>query len=148
MNQNELHWIDFWIRCTINSNCFITTLTLTLIEANAINPTPSTEPEKKNLKEKIIKTLSSIVAKDNGTIIELSTGIAEIENKQINNQFKTKSAPLLMNKVVEETEKTKDLKEEILNAKFIDNTPGVRAKLQISAEGQKILDTCKANELV
>tara|TARA_Y100000389_G_scaffold202187_1_gene246806 strand:+ start:206 stop:1111 length:906 start_codon:yes stop_codon:yes gene_type:complete len=131
-----------------NSNCFITTLTLTLIESNAINSTPSTEPEKKDLKEKIIKTLSSIVAKDNGTIIELSKGITKIENKQINNQFKTKSAPLLMDTVIEETETTKDLKEKILNAKFIDNTPGVRAKLQISDEGQKILDTCKANELV
>ena len=135
-----------------NSNCFMTALTLTLIEANAINPTPSTDSlkKKKELEEKIIKTLSSIVAKDNSTIIELSTGITKIENKQINKQFKTTSSSLLMDTVIEKTQNSVNNKKKnkILNAKFVNNTPGVRAKLQISAEGQKILDTCKANELV
>ena len=132
-----------------NSNCFMTALTLSLIEANAIKPT-TTDPVNKELEEKIIKTLSSIVANDSGTIIELSTGIAKIENKQINNQFKTTSAPLLMNKVIEETEKpiNNEKKEKILNAKFVDNTPGVRANLEKSDKGQEILDTCKSKELV
>lgn len=131
-----------------NSNCFMTALTLSLIEANAINPTPSTEVERRELEEIIIKTLSSIVANDSGTIIELSTGIAEIENKQINNQFTTTPEPLLMNNVIGNTNQpeNKEKKEKILNAKFVNNTPGVRAKLEISKEGQEILDTCKSNE--
>ena len=129
-----------------NSNCFMTALTLSLIEANAINPTPSTDPVKKELEEKIIKTLSSIVAKDSGTIIELSKGINEIKNKQINNQFKITLEPILLNKVVEETNKLPEKKNKILKAIFVDDTPGVRANLEKSDKGQEILDTCKSNE--
>ena len=124
----------------------MTALTLSLIEANAINPTPSTDPVKKELEEKIIKTLSSIVAKDSGTIIELSKGITEIKNKQINNQFKITLEPILLNKVVEETEKKEENKNKILKAIFVDNTPYVRANLEKSDKGQEILDTCKSNE--
>tara|TARA_B100000927_G_scaffold245365_1_gene207944 strand:+ start:274 stop:1191 length:918 start_codon:yes stop_codon:yes gene_type:complete len=137
------------IKDLFDSKCFITALTLSIIELNVI--TPSTDPVKKILEEKIIKTLSSAVAKDANTIIELSKGITEINTKKDNNLFKEKEpSPVLLNKLIVETEKPKNIekREKILNAKFVDNTPVIRSNLELSVEGQKILDTCKSENLI